>query len=254
MLRRILPLIALVAVSAGVAAGVGVPWSNAPALPGLSAPGAGGYEALTRLFAEWRAFQRPPLVDGVPDYGSAAMARQYRELAAWKARLEAIDVRGWPVPHQVDWHIVRAEMNGLDFDHRVLRPWANNPAFYATVFPSQSDQPAREGPLSFGAIELWSYTFPLSTADAATITSGLRIIPAAAGVRHQLPCREDANRGTAGGPAPPAGPCVHAPLLHGRTRGRRPDPDVARPLGADGPEAGNVTSPTSGGETLATRS
>jgi hypothetical protein len=66
------------------------------------------------------------------------------------------------VAQQVDWHLVRAEMNGLDFDHRVLRPWTNDAAFCVTVFPSQSDQPTREGPLAFGAVELWTYRFPLA--------------------------------------------------------------------------------------------
>jgi hypothetical protein len=77
----------------------------------------------------------------------------------------------------VDWHIVRAEMNGLDFDHRVLRPWANNPAFYVTVFPEQSDQPAREGHSADGAVEIWSYSFPLTLESAARIDAGIRAIP-----------------------------------------------------------------------------
>ena len=133
-------------------------------------------EDLAALFTAWRAFQRPVFAEGVPDYTEAAMAAQYRGLAGMRRRLDAIDARGWPVPQQVDWHVVRAEMNGLDFDHRVLRPWANNPAFYVTFFPSQSDQPAREGPLAYGAVELWSYRFPL--ADAAAIEAGVRVIPA----------------------------------------------------------------------------
>src|SRR5262249_15786378 len=58
-----------------------------------------------------------------------------------------------------------------------LKPWANNPAFYMTVFADQSDQPAREGPHSAGAVELWSYPFPISSADAAKVDAGLRIIP-----------------------------------------------------------------------------
>ena len=66
-------------------------------------------------------------------------------------------------------------MNGLDFDHRVLQPWANNPAFYVTVFLDESDQPAREGPLAAGAVELWKYAFPLSAKDAAEIAAGLAI-------------------------------------------------------------------------------
>jgi hypothetical protein len=144
-----------------------------------SAPAPGArYEDLTALFEDWRAFQHPVLAEGVPDYTEAAMADQYRGLNAFRRRLDAIDTRGWPVTQQVDWHVVRAEMNGLDFDHRVLRPWANNPAFYVTFFPSQSDQPAREGPLAYGAVELWSYRFPLSSEDAAAIERGLRVIPA----------------------------------------------------------------------------
>ena len=132
---------------------------------------------LTKLFAEWRAFQQPKLIGGVPDYSLSAMSAQHRELPAFQRRLAAIDNTGWPVNQQVDWQIVRAEMNGLDFDHRVLRPWANNPAFYVTVFLDQSDQPAREGPHAYGAAELWKYKFPLSAKPAAEIGAALRIIP-----------------------------------------------------------------------------
>src|SRR5580704_12953239 len=132
------------------------------------------YADLVSLFADWRAFQRPKLVDGVPDYTAPAMAAQHRELAGYRQRLAAIDPGGWPVNQQVDWHLVRAEMDGLDFDHRVLRPWAANPAFYVTVFAEQSDQPAREGPLAFGAVELWSYAFPLAPDRAGQMAAGLR--------------------------------------------------------------------------------
>ncbi len=142
------------------------------------AAAAGGYDDLVSFFADWRAFQKPKLVNGVPDYSAAAMAAQHRELARYRQRLAAIDPTGWPIAQQVDWRIVEAEMNGLDFDHRVLRPWANNPAFYVTVFPSQSDQPAREGPFAAGAVELWTYSFPLSSQDAEQIASGLRTVPA----------------------------------------------------------------------------
>lgn len=135
------------------------------------------YEDLTALFTEWRAFQRPPLVNGVPDYTAATMTAQHEGLARYLQRLASFDTTGWTVPQQVDYHIVRAEMNGLDFDHRVLKPWVNNPAFYVTFFPSESDQPAREGPFTWGAIELWSYPKPLSAADAAKVDSGLRRIP-----------------------------------------------------------------------------
>ncbi|HKW03518.1 MAG TPA: DUF885 family protein [Vicinamibacterales bacterium] len=136
------------------------------------------YSDLTALFTDWRTFQQPKRVNGVPDYSPAAMATQRRDLASYVNRLAAIDPAGWPIPQQVDYHVVRAEMNGLDFDHRVLLPWANNPAFYVTVFLDESDQPAREGPLAAGGVDVWKYTFPLSTKDASEIAAGLTIVPA----------------------------------------------------------------------------
>ncbi|MFN2384759.1 MAG: DUF885 family protein [Thermoanaerobaculia bacterium] len=136
------------------------------------------YEDLVSFFQEWRAFQKPKLVNGVPDYSPTAMAAQHRDLAALRKRFDAMDPSGWPIPQQVDYHVVRAELNGLDFDHRVRKPWANNPAFYATVFLEESDQPNREGPFAEGGVEVWSYKFPLSAKDAERIGAGLRTIPA----------------------------------------------------------------------------
>ena len=132
---------------------------------------------LVSLFREWRAFQKPPRRDGVPDYTAAAMSAQQRALASWRHRLAAMDSSRGPIAQQVDLHVVRAEMNGLDFDHRVLRPWATNPAFYVTVFTSESDQPAREGPHADAAVEVWTYKFPLTEEDARRLGSELRVIP-----------------------------------------------------------------------------
>ncbi|MFN2547626.1 MAG: hypothetical protein ABR567_09355, partial [Myxococcales bacterium] len=100
-----------------------------------------GHADLVKLFSDWRALQKPRVVGGVPDYTPAAMERQHRELKAFQKRLDAFDVRSWPIADQVDLWIVRAEMNGLDFDHRVLKPWARNPDFYVTVFTDETDQP-----------------------------------------------------------------------------------------------------------------
>lgn len=141
------------------------------------APSGRSGASLAPLFADWRRFQLPAVAGGVPDYGVRAMAAQHRGLAAYRSRLAAIDTTGWTVAEQVDYQLVRAEMNGLDFDHRVLRPWANNPAFYATVFASQSDQPAREGPGVYGPIELWTYDLPLSADRAAQLGAALRTVP-----------------------------------------------------------------------------
>ncbi|MGH9317849.1 MAG: hypothetical protein ACRD1P_12180, partial [Thermoanaerobaculia bacterium] len=135
------------------------------------------HEDLVSFFRDWRSFQKPKQVGGVSDYTAGAMAAQQTELDTFRRRLAAMDPSGWPVARQADYHVVRAELNGLDFDHRVLKPWANNPAFYVTVFTEESDQPAREGPFALGAVELWTYRFPLSRESAGEIDAGIRAIP-----------------------------------------------------------------------------
>ena len=93
---------------------------------------------LVALWKEWRAFEKPALQGGAPDYSAAAMARKHEKLKTWQARLAAIDPGAWPIGQQVDHHLVRAEMNGLDFNLRVLRPWVRDPAFYTSAgAPSQ---------------------------------------------------------------------------------------------------------------------
>lgn len=153
-------------------------------LTGCSGPGehappprSDKYDDLVTLFGDWREFQKPPLSERVPDYSTSSMATQHRQLADYQGRLKAIDPSGWTISEKVDFELVRAEMNGLDFDHRVLRPWARNPAFYVMVFPSQTDVPAREGPVVEGAIELWEYAFPLSPEKSIELGEKLKTIP-----------------------------------------------------------------------------
>ena len=136
------------------------------------------YDDLVALFEEWREFERPEFADGVPDYTAGAMAAQRRELATYQRRLDAIDPSGWPIEQQIDHRLVRAEMNGLDFDHRVRRPWANNPAFYTMIFTAQSDVPAHEGPVIHGWVDLWTYDYALSADDAAELAGRIGTIPA----------------------------------------------------------------------------
>ncbi|HEV7433225.1 MAG TPA: hypothetical protein VGN77_09280 [Steroidobacteraceae bacterium] len=135
------------------------------------------YAGLLALFQDWRAFERPSLRAGAPDYTAPALARKATELAAYQARCAAIDPTHWPIAQQVDYQLVRAEMNGLDFDLRVLKPWARDPAFYHSLRTEQSDTPSHEGPNPYGLIELWSYAFPLSHADEQRLARELAIVP-----------------------------------------------------------------------------
>ncbi len=135
------------------------------------------YSALLQLFEDWRVFERPPQLDGAPDYTAETTARRHRELDRYRQRLEAIDTSRWSVEQKVDLELVRAEMNGFDFNARVLKPWARDPAFYATVWTYQSDTPAHEGPTHHALLELWTYDFPLSTEAQAKMAGELQTIP-----------------------------------------------------------------------------
>jgi uncharacterized protein (DUF885 family) len=149
--------------------------AGSPTASAASAPAS--YEDLTALFSEWREFERPALRDGAPDYTAAALARKHAQLKTYQARLQAIKPDAWPIPQQVDYHLLRAEMNGLDFNVRVLKPWERDPAFYTSIKTEQSDTPAHEGPTHHAVIELWQYAFPLAPADEVKLTHELQSVP-----------------------------------------------------------------------------
>ncbi|HYA48837.1 MAG TPA: DUF885 family protein [Burkholderiales bacterium] len=136
-----------------------------------------GYQALLSLFADFREFQKPALRGGVPDYSPEAVAAQKRRLPEFERRLAAIDSRGWPAARRVDYEIVRAEMNGLLFDHRALRPWSRVPTFYAVLQVSGPDVPAREGPEVPGVLCLSEFPFPLDSARKAALRDKLAAVP-----------------------------------------------------------------------------
>ena len=95
-----------------------------------------------------------------------------------RTRLKAIDPRGWSTEQKNDYRVVEAEMNGLDFFLRILKPWQRDPDFYVTVFPEMSDVPAHEGPSAEPNIDLFACKFPLSIADDARLTELIGAIPA----------------------------------------------------------------------------
>ncbi len=135
------------------------------------------YQDLLTLFQDWRDFENPQLHNGAPDYRAATMAKMHEELKNYQARLTAIDTSGWTIPEMVDFQIVRAEMNGMDFNIRVLKPWVRDPAYYTSVWDYQSDTPAHEGPTNHALIELWTYTFPLDKPSEAKLTAELKTVP-----------------------------------------------------------------------------
>ena len=166
-------LLALVLLTVGCA----VASATEPAVDSARPPPDEGTAEFLSLFAQWQQFERPVRSGGVPDYTPAAMAAKAAGLVTFRQRLAAIRPTAWPVARQVDYKLLRAEMNGLDFSLRVLQPWTRDPAFYRTLETEQSDTPAHEGPTSDVLIELWSFGFPLSADSQRRLAEGLRGIP-----------------------------------------------------------------------------
>lgn len=161
------------------------------------------YQQLLAVFAEWRSFEEPPrLSGGVPDYSPATNTRRLEALGQLQARLKAIDRSGWSIAQQVDHHLVRAEMNGMEYHLRVLQPFARDPAYYASIITAESDTPAKEGPVIHGAIKLYDYPLwprtgldrvqPLSRAQSADLAAKLRTV---------RPLLDEARRNLASGNA-----------------------------------------------------
>lgn len=135
------------------------------------------YQDLVSLFKEWRAFEKPPLRDGAPDYTAETFEKRWPAFKALQAKLLSIETSAWPVAQQVDWNIVKAEMNGYDFNHRILKPWARDPAFYKSFWSARSDVPAHEGPTHHGTTEIWTYEFPLNKTEKDRLLGDLKVIP-----------------------------------------------------------------------------
>ena len=134
------------------------------------------YDDLVLLFNDWRNFENPPLLDGAPDYTRERFEEDQSEFLELREKLHSFDIDNWPIKEQIDWHVVRAEMNGYDFNYRVLRPWERDPAFYQTIWMYQSDVPAHEGPTNHGVLEFWMYDIPLDKESEKKILKELKSI------------------------------------------------------------------------------
>ena len=134
------------------------------------------YQDLVDLFKDWRKFESPPLLNGAPDYTQERFNNDQEKFSELRDKLNNFDINEWSISNQIDWHIVRAEMNGYDFNYRVLRPWQRDPAFYQTIWMYQSDVPAHEGPTNHGVLEFWMYDIPLNQESEKKLLKELKSI------------------------------------------------------------------------------
>ena len=136
------------------------------------------YQDLVTLFHEWRNFEKPPIHNGVPDYTQATFEKRWPQFKAIQTRLQSFDTTGWRIEEQIDWHILRAEISGYQFNHEILKPWQRDPAFYKSVWMRRSDVPAHEGPTHHAITEVWTYDFPLTSDAAEKLLQDIEVIPA----------------------------------------------------------------------------
>lgn len=142
----------------------------------VSAVKADDYQSLTQLFKQWRTFEQPPLFNNAPDYRVKTFDNRFQQFQSIRKSLLKIEITDWPVENKVDWHILWAELNGYEFNYKLLKPWQRDPAFYKSVWSYRSDVPAHEGPTHHGITELWTYQFPLSEAEQQRLIADLSII------------------------------------------------------------------------------
>jgi hypothetical protein len=92
--------------------------------------GDGGWGLLEQIDAALIDLAKPVDDQGLPAWSQAAVAARAEAIAGQRGRLEAIDPAQWSVGGKVDYLLVRARLSGLEFEHRVLRPWARDPIFW----------------------------------------------------------------------------------------------------------------------------
>ncbi len=100
-----------------------------------SAADSEGYVELVELFQAFRTMTGATGDDygALPVVDPAMIEAEAVALGEFQARLRAIEPSDWTIPEQVDYHLVRAEMNGLEFRHRVTRPWFRDPGTYSDI-------------------------------------------------------------------------------------------------------------------------
>src|SRR6266487_3701728 len=99
-------------------------------------------ESLDKLagdFWAWRAKYAPFTGDdvnrierlgGVRDWSGAAIDNQRKDLAEFEARWKKIDIRGWPVPKQVDFKLIGSALTRVHWELDVNPRWKRDPTFY----------------------------------------------------------------------------------------------------------------------------
>ncbi|MEM1246421.1 MAG: DUF885 family protein [Acidobacteriota bacterium] len=88
---------------------------------------------LDRELARLQAWPRSEGNDPSASLTAEAIAARSDAAASLRTRLEALDPQEWSVAGKVDYLVVWAQLNGVDFEHRVTRPWQRDPIVYHSL-------------------------------------------------------------------------------------------------------------------------
>ncbi|NCG32977.1 MAG: DUF885 family protein [Proteobacteria bacterium] len=89
-----------------------------------------GWDDLVALDSELSTLRRPHRQNGVPQFGPGAMASRAQSITDVQAGLASLDATNWSVSGKVDYLLVWANANGMDFEHRVTRPGQRDSILY----------------------------------------------------------------------------------------------------------------------------
>ena len=131
-------------------------------------------DALVEIFQAAQDLRQPEIVDGIPDFSAAAVERQKAGLAELRSRFDELDPTGWEMTDQVDYLLVRAELDMLDYGLHVYRATSRSPAFYLSSISSFG---LLSGAALSGLGRLVQQPPPFTEARAAEIVAHMQSVP-----------------------------------------------------------------------------
>ena len=96
----------------------------------------GAHPELVDIFRTAKELGQPETVDGIPDYSAAAVDKQKAQQRELRARFDALDPDDWTARDQVDYLLVRAELDKMEFALYVYRAPSRSPNFYLSSISS----------------------------------------------------------------------------------------------------------------------
>lgn len=130
--------------------------------------------ALMQIFQSAQDLRQPEIVEGMPDFSAAAIERQKARLAELRTRFDGLDPASWPISDQVDYLIVRSELDMLQYGLHVYRATSRSPAFYLSSISSFG---MLSGATLSGLGRLVQQPPPFTEARAAEIVAHMNSVP-----------------------------------------------------------------------------